>query len=258
MHVATKRPAQHGFTLIEILVVVAIIALLLAILLPSLKNAKEMSKATLCGTQMRQIFDGTLIYSQANGDRLPYFGGNWSINFDAAPWWWVSQVSRSVGNNFAIYKCPTDPKPYQVTLAWQNGRVRMAKSSDVSKVQLDVSYRSSCDVLLEQFDKNGNRLTRKINSWRYPGRAILLVEADSQTGEAGLQDCFRFYDHLVKLDESVPANRAMWRQYPWWQGFKRHLGRANYLFMDGHVDRLAPTQAARLAKVQEHRLDLGT
>jgi prepilin-type N-terminal cleavage/methylation domain-containing protein/prepilin-type processing-associated H-X9-DG protein len=255
MNAVTRRPAERtGFTLIEILVVVAIIALLVAILLPSLKNAKELSKATLCGTQLRQIFDGTLIYSQANADRLPYFGGDWSINFNSTPWWWVSQISNNIGNNFGMYKCPTDRKPYQVTVTWQNGRVRMAKSTDPNKVQLDITYRSSCDVLMEQFDKQGNRLTRKINSWRYPARAILLVEADCQTAEAGLQDCFRFQDHMAYLDESTPGSQSRWAAYPWWQGFKRHLGRSNFLFMDGHVERLSPTQAAKLAKHQEHCL----
>lgn len=250
------RPA--GFTLIEILVVVAIIALLIAILLPSLANARELSRGAVCGTQLNQIFNATLMYTQANGERLPYFGGNWSIDFNTQPWWWVSQLARNLGNNFAVYKCPSDQKPYQAFVVWRDGRVRMGSSTSMGKVPLDVTYRSSCDVLMEAYDKYGNRLTRKVNSWRYPGRALLLVEADCQTGEAGLQDCFRFKDHMILLDETVPAYRAYWGLYPWWQGFKRHVGKSNFLHMDGHVDRLRPTQAAKLARQQEHCLATGT
>ena len=65
---------DRGFTLIEILVVVAIIALLISILLPSLARAREQSRATVCLSSLRQhgiAFSG---YSADNRAVLPWAG----------------------------------------------------------------------------------------------------------------------------------------------------------------------------------------
>ena len=55
-----------GFTLIEVLVVVAIIALLISVLLPSLARAKEMSRRTVCATRLHNIAVGVTSYAAAN------------------------------------------------------------------------------------------------------------------------------------------------------------------------------------------------
>lgn len=62
---------RRAFTLIEILVVVAIIALLIAILLPSLSRAREQTKAVNCQSNIRQLLQGFLMYANDNRGRLP-------------------------------------------------------------------------------------------------------------------------------------------------------------------------------------------
>ena len=69
------RPA--GFTLIEVLVVVAIIALLVAILLPSLQSARRQAKVMVCAANLRTAGTGLMYYTQANKDFYP-FGGDWA------------------------------------------------------------------------------------------------------------------------------------------------------------------------------------
>jgi prepilin-type N-terminal cleavage/methylation domain-containing protein/prepilin-type processing-associated H-X9-DG protein len=58
----------RGFTLIELLVVVAIIALLISILLPSLKQAREQARRTVCGSNMHQLVISAITYSLENED----------------------------------------------------------------------------------------------------------------------------------------------------------------------------------------------
>ncbi len=60
-----------AFTLIEMLVVVAIIALLIAILLPSLAKARELARQTICGTNMKEIGTTFYIYQSDNLDEFP-------------------------------------------------------------------------------------------------------------------------------------------------------------------------------------------
>lgn len=61
----------RGFTLIEILVVTAIIALLLVILLPILRNVRAAAKRTVCLTNLRQIGFATSEYANANKGWYP-------------------------------------------------------------------------------------------------------------------------------------------------------------------------------------------
>ena len=61
-----------GFTLIELLVVISIIALLVAMLVPSLSRAHESAKQVVCRNNLRTIWSGVLQYALTNRDRLPY------------------------------------------------------------------------------------------------------------------------------------------------------------------------------------------
>jgi len=51
-----------GFTLVELLVVVSIVALLISILLPSMQRARKQAQAVVCMTRCRQAGTGTVMY----------------------------------------------------------------------------------------------------------------------------------------------------------------------------------------------------
>ncbi|MEP0845059.1 MAG: type II secretion system protein [Phycisphaerae bacterium] len=66
-----RRAHRPGFTLIEVLVVVAIIALLVAILLPSLRNARYLAWRSVCFHNLNQIGIGMVAYALQNKELLP-------------------------------------------------------------------------------------------------------------------------------------------------------------------------------------------
>jgi prepilin-type processing-associated H-X9-DG protein/prepilin-type N-terminal cleavage/methylation domain-containing protein len=65
------RAALYGFTLVELLVVIGIIALLIGILLPALTKARTESQLTQCMSNMRQWGLGWQMYCDANNGAIP-------------------------------------------------------------------------------------------------------------------------------------------------------------------------------------------
>ncbi|MFW6133108.1 MAG: type II secretion system protein [Planctomycetota bacterium] len=70
----TVQSRSRGFTLIELLVVISIIALLVAILMPSLKQAKELARRQVCALNLRHIGVGAQTYASEHEDRLMHCG----------------------------------------------------------------------------------------------------------------------------------------------------------------------------------------
>jgi len=65
---------RRGFTLIELLVVIALIALLLAILMPSLRAAREQGRRIVCLHNLQQLTLAWILYADDNDDKI--VGGN--------------------------------------------------------------------------------------------------------------------------------------------------------------------------------------
>ncbi len=84
---------RKGFTLVEMLVVIAIIAILAAILLPALNRAREAAKSSQCQANLRQFGVGLLIHAQRDPETR-YCTGAYDTSRDGCPdsYGWVADL----------------------------------------------------------------------------------------------------------------------------------------------------------------------
>src|SRR2546430_5190122 len=68
-----SRLWRHGFTLVELLVVIGIIALLIAMLLPALNKARSAAKAASCLSTIRQLGTAYVMYTNQHRRSIPYY-----------------------------------------------------------------------------------------------------------------------------------------------------------------------------------------
>src|SRR3954463_3974107 len=71
---ARASSGRGAFTLVELLVVIGIIALLVAVLMPALRRAREQAHGVACSSNQRQIMMAFLMFANEHKGHLP---GNW-------------------------------------------------------------------------------------------------------------------------------------------------------------------------------------
>ncbi len=95
------RPARAGFSLVELLVVISIVAVLLAVLLPSLSKARQAALAARCGSQLRQSGISFMRYAYDYKEWGPHRIYSDANAFTGA---WINDYLP----NTQVLRCPTD------------------------------------------------------------------------------------------------------------------------------------------------------
>jgi len=110
--------ATWAFTLVELLIVIAVIAILAALLLPALSRSKAVAKGTICVSNLKQIGLGLRMWNNDNGSKYPWQltsaqGGSQ----DSPEWVDHFRVCASELATTKILVCPME-KDKQVAADW--------------------------------------------------------------------------------------------------------------------------------------------
>ena len=190
---------RRGFTLVELLVVISIIALLVGILLPSLSKARTQARRAVCAANLNQIGIGLRSYINDNRDRMPYASYVPSLSpaplTTPTPIYIADVLSLHVGESKEVFQCPGD-------IAGM--KQRPAPFTGMSWFQ---SERSSYQ-------------------YRDEFRQIMGVKTMRELALQGQ----RFFGRVF-------AENAIWvmRDYDNFHGRAGTSGSRNYLYIDGHV-----------------------
>ena len=110
---------KNTFTLIELLIVIAIIGILASLLLPALGQARKSAQATVCVSNSKQLTLAITAYTDDNDNYYPRYGGNicWDdqiVDYAGITWTPDQKNMASLQNVTAepkLFLCPLDSEP---------------------------------------------------------------------------------------------------------------------------------------------------
>ncbi|MDF3128456.1 type II secretion system protein [Kiritimatiellaeota bacterium B1221] len=92
---------KRGFTLIEMLVVIAILALLISLVVPAVSKSLKRGQELGCLSNLRQLGQALVMYASDHKSQLP--------KYQDANGYWDEKVEKYLGDEAGVFVCPMDP-----------------------------------------------------------------------------------------------------------------------------------------------------
>jgi prepilin-type N-terminal cleavage/methylation domain-containing protein/prepilin-type processing-associated H-X9-DG protein len=228
-----RRPERStprgGFTVPEVLAVVAIIVIILSILMPNLTRARARARAVICSSNEHQLGVAVRGYAVDNRQYFPV-----GVNPGSGDWLWMAILRDQMAGEMDLFYCPTAPaftqwkprnspgSPSHPT-GWKQDERRLGPGrGDSFSYGMNVWGAPCCADAYGTGTYYGHATLgeRKINTVVAPSNFIVLGDSNWDTTTGGDSDWAAYIGMYAA------------RQYP----MEIHDGYANILRADGHVD----------------------
>lgn len=193
---------RGNFTLIELLIVIAIIAILASMLLPALNKARERGYAINCVANQKTLAQVWVLYADDYNGFFPTTSNNYS--------WNNKLYNLGYLTNYANYVCPVDRvkrnigRPLSYGISYDNNALPGA---------------SEDDPLVKKYYPTGKR----VESFRRPSRAVITVEMHT-AGKNMWAGAWNYPQWLQPIKDGAAS-------YP-------HNDRTSSFFADAHAELL--------------------
>ncbi len=194
--------SRLGFTLVELLVVVSLLGVLMAILLPGLKSAREDARSALCACQLREVGRALEIYAQTHEDRYPTAEA--PRNKAGAANWWENPAFLGIlkltpkPQGRSLLTCPSDRDP--------------GRCLDQSPKDCWASYGANASAFGMQ--RGGSKRGRQKSQMQFPAQALAFCDVLGA----------RSAPHVVGWQRCIDKNFAF-----------RHRERCTIVYVDTHM-----------------------
>jgi prepilin-type N-terminal cleavage/methylation domain-containing protein/prepilin-type processing-associated H-X9-DG protein len=264
-----------AFTLVELLVVMAIIAILAALLLPALSRAKGQGKGAVCRSNQRQIAMAAFAYTADNTDWMNPL--QTAVPNSAVETTYRVILWDYVGHMASIYDCPAETVAVYADGISANdalyGDFALTPGTDWSQVGIGVAgpYVAAAGGDYEKWNQSGIGVAGAhwihVDGNPDPTAQVSSMPFGRPIDEGYYEGMKKYTDvttpsKLIWYGDGGCGSPTTWADDSWWikhtdtsgngsedqpgfnrllqdqYGCQRHDGDANYAFADGHVDRL--------------------
>ena len=215
------RRKGNAFTLIELLIVIAIIAILASMLLPALNKAREKAQAISCTSNFKQFGTIFFLYTGDNQDNIP------TDNYQSTVQWlelmspYLPGYKWGSGKKAPVLSCPSIrsrgiKNEYYHTDVTLNSQASVR--CDNANLENNADYRDTPDKFSRHKRQSDTFMASEYTQEQSSGYTVLSL-----------------YNHYKSL--------ADWSNGAWMKShYYRHGGRMNMIYLDGHARLVQPRE----------------